>query len=464
MPSLGADMEEGTLLEWLVKPGDSVHRGDIMAVVDTAKAAVEVETFSDGVVENLTVQPGEKVAVGTVLATLSKPGEPAHPSEPAVSRAEPLPEQPVPLQPLPERPLPLQPPRRPERPVTVPAAVVASPLVRHLATERHIDLAAVHGTGRGGRITRADIDRLTAAAPVTGAATRVPVSPLARRLAADAGLDVSTVRGDGSDGAIRAGDVRRVLASGARGHPAERPAERPAEPPAERPAQPVGEADHHASMRQAIGRLMSRSNAEIPHYYLATTVDLTSAMDWLHARNRTLPVTGRLVPAVLLLKATAVAAAQVDGVNGEWRDGCFHRSEKVNLGLVTSLRGGGLMVPVLDDAALTPVTYLMAGMRQAVERARTGRLRASELTGATITVTSLGDQGVEAVYGMIFPPQVAVVGIGAVIERPWAVQGLLGVRPLVTITLAADHRASDGAVGARLLNRISGLLQKPGEL
>jgi pyruvate dehydrogenase E2 component (dihydrolipoamide acetyltransferase) len=151
-------------------------------------------------------------------------------------------------------------------------------------------------------------------------------------------------------------------------------------------------------------------------------------------------------------------------LNGEWRAGRFEPSGRVNLGLVTSLRRGGLLVPVIADAASRSVADLMAEMRAAAERARTGRLRASELTGATITVSSLGDRGVDSVYGVIFPPQVAMVGIGTVLERPWAVDGMLAVRRVVTFTLAADHRASDGAVGARFLNLISRLLQTPEEL
>jgi pyruvate dehydrogenase E2 component (dihydrolipoamide acetyltransferase) len=217
-------------------------------------------------------------------------------------------------------------------------------------------------------------------------------------------------------------------------------------------------------MRRAIGDLMARSKRDIPHYYLSTTVDLGVAVGWLRDRNRELPVVERLVPAALLLKAAACAAREVPQLNGFWTDGQFVPAPEVHLGVAVSLRGGGLVAPAIHDAADLPLHELMARLRDLVARARAGRLRSSETTDPTITVTSLGDQGVEAVFGVIYPPQVALVGLGKVVERPWAVGGLLGVRPVVTATLSADHRASDGATGARYLAAFDRLLQKPEEL
>ncbi|MFD1663024.1 2-oxo acid dehydrogenase subunit E2, partial [Streptomyces caeni] len=219
-----------------------------------------------------------------------------------------------------------------------------------------------------------------------------------------------------------------------------------------------------AGMRRAIGELMSRAKREIPHYYLATTIDMDAAVAWMRARNRELPVGERMVPAALLLKAVAAAALQVPDLNGFWQDGGFVPGDGVHLGFAVSLRGGGLAAPVIRDAAsLTPVE-LMARLKSLVERARRGRLRGTEITGSTLTVTSLGDQGVEAVFGVIHPPQVALVGLGAVVERPWADRGMLGVRPVVTATLSADHRATDGAVGARFLTAVDRLVQRPEDL
>jgi pyruvate dehydrogenase E2 component (dihydrolipoamide acetyltransferase) len=217
-------------------------------------------------------------------------------------------------------------------------------------------------------------------------------------------------------------------------------------------------------MRQAIGRLMARSKREIPHYYVGNTVDMTRSLDWLHERNRELEVSKRLVPAALLLKAAALAARKVPDLNGYWLDDQFSPADAVHLGLVISLRGGGLLTPAIHDAGDLRLAELMSRMRDLAIRARAGRLRGSELTDATITVTNLGDQGVESVFGVIYPPQVALVGFGKVTERPVAVGGLIGVRPVVVTTLAADHRASDAMTGARYLAEISDLLQRPEEL
>jgi pyruvate dehydrogenase E2 component (dihydrolipoamide acetyltransferase) len=209
---------------------------------------------------------------------------------------------------------------------------------------------------------------------------------------------------------------------------------------------------------------MSRAKREIPHFYLSTTVDLGRALEWMHERNRGLPVTERLVPAALLLKATALAAARAPALNGFWVDGAFQPGSGVHLGVAVSLRGGGLVAPALHHADQMSLAEVMAGMRDLVTRARSGRLRGSEMSDPTITVTNLGDQGVDAVYGVIYPPQVALVGFGRVVERPWAVDGLLGVRPVTELTLSADHRAADGFTGARFLDAIDQNLQRPEEL
>lgn len=217
-------------------------------------------------------------------------------------------------------------------------------------------------------------------------------------------------------------------------------------------------------MRQSIAALMTVSNREIPHYYLSTTIDLSASLAWMRARNRELPVEQRLVPSALLLLAAARSARKVPELNGHWVEGRFRPSDDVALGLILSLRRGGLLVPAIPRADTLSVTEMMAAMRELTMRARAGRLRGSDLAQPSITVSNLGDQGVESVLGVIYPPQVALVGFGAVVERPWAVDGLLGVRPLVTTTLAGDHRASDGAVGARFLKHLDRLLQKPEEL
>jgi pyruvate dehydrogenase E2 component (dihydrolipoamide acetyltransferase) len=229
-------------------------------------------------------------------------------------------------------------------------------------------------------------------------------------------------------------------------------------------AVPGAPVDGVASRRQAIAKLMSRSVREIPHYYVATRISLDAAMSWLADHNASASLDDRVLPAALLLRAVAVAAAEVPELNGEWIDDSFHPSAGVHLGVAVAMRDGGLLTPTIRDAEGKDLATIMRDLRDLVARARRGRLRAKELGGASITVTNLGDQGVEAVFGVIVPPQVALVGFGAIHDEPWAEGGLLGVRPVVMASLAADHRATDGRVGARFLDVVNNALQHPEEL
>lgn len=426
MPSLGADMEEGTILEWLVKPGDSVRKGDVVAVIDTAKAAVDVECFTSGTIGRILVPEGEKVPVGTPLAVITEPSTAA------------VPPPPKPPAPAPAKPVRAKKPAPAKQPL-------ASPPVRTFAVQHGIDLATVSGTGRGGAITRDDVARVLGAKPKPAPTDR-RITPYARKLAAELDVDLAALAAD----PVRARDVRAA---------AVRPRQR-----AEHAVPSPREDRDDDAMRRAIASLMARSKREIPHYYLSTTIDLHTATAWLRERNLQVPVTERIVPAALLLKAGALAAKQVPQVNGHWIDDTFQPGSGIHLGIAVSLRGGGLIAPAIQDADTLGIPDLMTRLRELVSRTRSGRLKSSELTTATITVTNLGDLGVESVQGVIYPPQVALIGFGAVVSRPWAVDGMLTVRPVVTATLAADHRASDGATGARLLNTIDQLLQRPEEL
>jgi pyruvate dehydrogenase E2 component (dihydrolipoamide acetyltransferase) len=284
----------------------------------------------------------------------------------------------------------------------------------------------------------------------------VRASPLARRRAAERDIDLAAVGGSGPGGAVVAADLERAAVTGP-------PAPTPAAEAAPGPAATRRD-DRRAAMRHAIGVLMARSAREIPHYHLATTIDLSAALRWLTAANERRPVSERLLPGALLLKATALAAREVPALNGFWVDDGFRPSAVVHLGVAVSLRGGGLVAPALHDADRLTLDELMAGLRDLVGRARAGRLRSSEMADPTLTVTNLGDQGVDEVHGVIYAPQVALIGFGKVAERPWASGGMLGVRPTVRATLAADHRASDGMVGARFLNALDRLLQTPEDL
>lgn len=209
---------------------------------------------------------------------------------------------------------------------------------------------------------------------------------------------------------------------------------------------------------------MARSKKEIPHYYLRATIDLAGAAGWLDEANAGRPPEERLVLAALLLKATARAATLVPEMNGFYVDGAFSPRAAVHLGVAVSLRSGGVVAPAIHDADRLAVDQLMAALRDLVGRARRGVLRSSEVSDPTLTVTNLGDLGVDEVFGVIYPPQVALVGFGRVAPHPVAWEGMVGVHPCVTATLSADHRVSDGHRGGRFLSEIDRLLQDPGAL
>jgi pyruvate dehydrogenase E2 component (dihydrolipoamide acetyltransferase) len=217
-------------------------------------------------------------------------------------------------------------------------------------------------------------------------------------------------------------------------------------------------------MRTAIAAAMSRSKREIPHYYLSTTLDVTPAADWLAAHNAAAPVTGRLLFPALLIKSVALACRDLDGFSGFYRDGRYESSRAVHVGVAVALRGGGLVAPAIMDTADKPLVALMDDFRALVTRARAGRLRASELAAPTIILTSLGDDSVDAVFPIIQPPQVAIVGAGGIVERPWVVDGAIVPRKVLTLSLGADHRVTDGRLGAQFLARIAAKLVQPASL
>ncbi|MCZ7590137.1 MAG: 2-oxo acid dehydrogenase subunit E2 [Gaiella sp.] len=385
MPALGADMSAGTLMQWLKQPGEAVARGDIIAVVHTDKADVEVEVFTSGVLERLLVEPGSEVPVGSVLAVIREDGAPA-PSAAA-------------------------PPAAPAGA----AHLVASPAARKLAQELGVDLALVHGSGPGGRIQRKDVEAAGQAAP-----------PLP---------------------------------------PGPEPA-RPAQPaPAPSPAgRAVPAEDRGAAMRRAIAASMSRSKREIPHFYLGQTIDMSNAIAWLASENTRRPVPDRLLHGVLLVKAVALALREVPELNAVWEGDQVVRRDDVNVGVAIALRGGGLVAPAIHATDTLALDELMHAFRDLVSRARSWSLRSSEMTDPTITVTSLGERGAESAFGVIFPPQVAIVGFGRLVERPWISEGQLLPCPVVTATLSADHRVTDGHRASAFLAAVDRLLQEPEEL
>jgi len=382
MPSLGADMEDGTLVEWLKQQGDTVARGDIIAVVETEKGAIEIEIFEDGKIEEILVPEGRKVPVGSPLATISGADETAASEsiEQAIAVA-------VEAAPPPEA--------APEiitmRPImdTI-SEVRASPAARLFAKEHEIDLNGISGTGPGGAIQLRDVKDATPAPPKRG-------------------IDI-------------------------------------------------------AAMRHAIAAAMSRSKREIPHYYLTHRIDITLAQNWLNAYNAERSPSERILFGALLVKASALALQDFPEFNGLYEQDAFQTSQAVHAGIAIAIRGGGLVAPAIQNADQLSLAELMIQMRDLIGRVRRGSFRASELTSSTITINSLGDRGVEGVLPIIYPPQVAIIGFGKIMEQAWVIEDKIVSRPIVQMTLAADHRVSDGHRGGLFLNAIAEKLYAPESL
>lgn len=405
MPSLGADMTEGTLVEWHVKPGDHVKRGDIVAVVETSKANIEIEVFEDGMIEELRVHEGEKVPVGTIMAIIrSDTGSDA---QGATFAAE---EQ-----------------KTAGRNITGGGAETSSATVPSAETECSADTTTKEKT----------------------TVTRFKISPVARRKAAQLGIDVNTLRPSEPNAVIHEKDVETAAAR---------------QPGADASKAAIARGkvpeDDNDRMRQAIAAAMSRSNRDIPHYYLESRIDMTKALDRLTRENSRRSIEKRMLPAVLLVRATALALRDVPELNGYWREERLELQESIHVGFTIALRRGGLIAPAIHDADQKTLDELMAVIKDLITRARSGQLRSSEMSDATIMLTSLGELGVEKVFGVIYPPQVALVGFGKIMEQPWAQGGMLGVRPVMTATLAGDHRATDGLLGARFMDALQHYLQE----
>jgi pyruvate dehydrogenase E2 component (dihydrolipoamide acetyltransferase) len=382
MPSLGADMDAGTLVEWLKKPGDPVQRGDIIAVVETQKGAIEIEVFDDGVLDETLTKPGEKVPVGHAIATIrgkdeaprKAGGKPTAPAEPA-------------------------------------KAMAAAITPKQAAPSSSAEIPTLHAA----------------------------VTPAARRRAAELGIDLATIK-PGPDGVI---GLEQVDA-----------AKRPG--PERRPASISFE-----EMRKAIAAAMAKSHREIPHYYVSSTINVSPLLAWLEAENARRPVPTRLLYAVPLIRALALALAKTPELNGHYVDGRFQPAEHVNMGIAIAMRGGGLIAPAIGKVETLSMDLLMDKLRDLVGRVRSGRLRSSELSEGTITFSNLGEETADEVLPLIYPPQVAIIGCGKTAERPWVSEGKVIVRRTMTVSVAGDHRVSDGRRAAQFLSRFEQLLRSP---
>ncbi|MFZ5630920.1 MAG: dihydrolipoamide acetyltransferase family protein [Spirochaetota bacterium] len=389
LPSLGADMDEASLLEWKIKPGERVKRGQVVATLETVKAAIDAEIWVDGVVEELLVQPDKdrKIKVGAPLARLKT-------------------DKPV------------------EQPAVVMEAAPAAAKNPTPPTQGAIPHPRPLPLARGGVV----VDR--------GGVSRLMISPAARRRMQELGIGEAEL--PALDRPYGIADIEQFAQSRQSSGP--------------------------KTMREQIAKAMSRSKREIPHYYLATEINMTPALAWLRAENEKRSLEERMLPAVLLIRAVALAVARYPNMNGFYVNNAFKPSEQVHIGMAFALREGGLIAPAIHNTDKLALPELMKILADLGERTRTGGLKAAELADPTITITSLGDLGVEEIFPIITPPQVAMVGFGMLSEKPWVIDGKVEVREIMHATLAADHRVSDGRDGALFLSEVKDLLEQVEEL
>lgn len=429
MPSLGADMEAGTLVEWMKQPGDRLQRGDAIAAVETQKGAIEIQTYEAGVLERILVGIGERVPVGAALAIIRGEGEgegeaaiePATLASPPAAAAPKAPPVASPIKPKP------------------PSGVTSLPMPAQAATP---------------------------------APTGARISPAALRRAQELGLDLAALR-PAADGVIGLREVEAARAppiaaqvAGAAATAAEAPvAPGPSsaipQPPTSAAAKPGLDLDE---MRKAIAAAMARSWREIPHYFVSSTLDLTPMLAWLERNNAQRPVPDRLHYAAPLIKAVALALKAVPVLNGHHGEHGFEPATSVHLGIAVAMRGGGLIAPAILDADTLALADVMAALNDLVARVRGGRLRSGEMTASTATLTNLGEGTADAVQPVIYPPQVAIIGCGQIIERAWARDGALSARRTMIVSVGGDHRVSDGRSAAKFLARLDDLLQHPERL
>ena len=380
MPSLGADMESAVLMEWLVKEGDPVTKGQVIAEVETSKGVIEIEIFEDGIVEKLLVETETECAVGTPLALIRSADEtPKESVEKSASKSKAEPAHSIPT----IQPEPIQ-----EK--------------KEVSEER------------------------------------IKISPAARKKARELDLDLTALASE-TEGTIQLKDIDESVKTEDKASPSD-------------------------GMRQAIAKAMSLSNAQIPHYYLSVSINMTPALEWLTELNATRSIKERILPAALLIRAVVLALKEVPELNGFWKDDAHHINKDINPGIAISLRKGGLITPALLNAQEMSLDKTMISLDNLITRTRANRLRSSEISQQSITITNLGDLGVESVYGVIYPPQVAIVGLGRITDSPWAEGDTLSVRKVMQATLAGDHRATDGRTGALFLDKLNQLLQRPEEL
>jgi len=415
-------MEAGTLIEWERQPGDAVKRGDVIAVVETQKGAIEIEVYEDGVLESILAKLGDKVPVGTPLAIIGDGG--------TVSEGS-------------------------NTKNTTPATEV----IKDTDTRPHEILSNENPASNVGAEVETKAKVIAAMPPRSIGTEHLRATPAAKQLALESNIDLTRLTGSGPASAIVLDDVRAAIGSDKDTQAMIDAASAPA-----KVQEAVSGVSPMNGMRAAIAAAMSRSKREIPHYYLSHTVQLDNLLTYVHEKNAQRAPEDRLLSGAAYIKTVALAAKKYPEFNGFFEGGRFTPGKAVHIGMVINIRGGGLVAPAIHNADSLSVDDTMMKLKDVVARVRKGRFKAAELSDPTITISSLGDRGVESLYGVIFPPQVAIIGFGTPVSTVQIIDGNVVPIHTITITLAADHRVSDGHRGALFLRTIGRYLNNPEKL
>ncbi len=441
MPKLSDNMEEGTVIRWLVSAGDSIAEGDPIAEVETDKADVEIEAESGGVVGEIVVEAGSSAAVGAVIARLDGDAAAADaaPEKKQAPRQEPPKQQPPKEEPPKREPARKEPPqeqprqKEPPKPKSEPQA-----------------------KSRESRESRESDDQADPAASSAGAAR---VSPVARELAAEHGVDVQALRGSGPGGRIVKRDVEQAIAgrSDTQGEPAAADAGVAADSAAS-----DGDAQTMSRMRRTIAARMEQSKREIPHFYVRTQVEVGDLMD-LYESLREDDVIPGLTVTHLLIRAMALTLPRHPRLNAHWVDDSVRLNPDVNIGIVVAV-DDGLLVPVVKQADQLSLAALVEQARALVERTRRSKFKPDDLIGGTISVSNIGMLDVDELTPIINLPQAAIIGVGAVREQAMVREGEIYVGRAMRLTLACDHRILHGLEAGRFLQDLKHALERPAAL
>lgn len=448
MPKLGLTMTEGTILQWFKKEGDKVKSDELLLEVETDKVAIEVNAMDSGVLLKITVDPGEAIPVGGVIGYIGEPGE----AIPSVAD--------IPYQPAAAGQATLEKRNAADREEEADEVVRISGLARRLARENNIDYRQLRGTGPQGRIVEADILNAINAqqATIPPEEPRIKVSGIARRMAAENGVDLRTVRGSGPRGRIVKADIEKAVEL-------RRPTPDQAGRSLAAEEMTLSEL-HPLSQVQAISaRRMAESFQTAPHFYLGIDITVTRLVA---TREHLTPYVEsragvRLTYTDFILRALALGLPEHPKLNASWDDGQVRVFQHVNLG-VAMATDRGLIVGVIPMAERLPLEEIAIQRAGLAERAKSGKLMPTDIEGGTFTLSNLGMYGIDDFVPILNPPQSAILGVGAIVERPVGEQGQIVLRPVMRLTLSVDHRVADGIEGAQFLQTIRQHMEEPSEL